>query len=310
MKKIFVFGSINMDLVMETERMPMTGESFKGRNFMTNQGGKGANQAVACKKLGGERVMFIGAVGKDAFGEELISSLGKYGVETEAVIRTDKAQSGVCMIILDKSKNDNVLLVDTGANEKITVGDFGNYLKDNAEAGDIFITQLEVSLKAVREGLKLAKEIGMFTVLNPAPAVKIGKEFLRYVDLLVLNETETALVSGTEITDRKSMEKVYDYFSALGVKEVIVTRGGKGGCYLDGTITEYPAFKVNAVDTTSAGDTFIGAIALKKAQGRKVKEALSFASRCSAVAVSRKGAAVSIPTADEVELFDNCFQRH
>ena len=166
MKKIFILGSINTDLVMTADRMPMTGESLKGSRFIINQGGKGANQAVACKKLGGERVAFIGAVGNDSFGKDLLRSLSSYGVEVSAVSVKD-CNSGVCMILLDKSKNDNVLVVELGANERVEYEDFLDYLDSYGEEGDLFITQLEITLDATRQGLKKAKERGMYTILNP-----------------------------------------------------------------------------------------------------------------------------------------------
>ncbi|MBO5045458.1 MAG: ribokinase [Clostridia bacterium] len=300
MKRIFVLGSVNTDMVVKVDRMPMTGESMKGYGFMTNQGGKGANQAVACKKLGGKEVFFLGAVGKDAFGEELLRSLNSFGVDTRAVRTVENAKSGVCMILLDQSCNDNVLVVDTGANERVNAEEVEAFLQRNGAEGDVFITQLEVNVDAVERGLKRAKELGMYTVLNPAPARKIGAELLAFTDLIVLNETETELIADVRCESKKDMEKVYAYFSALGVKEVIVTLGAKGCYHSDGEATHCPACKVKAVDSTSAGDTFIGALSMKKARGEAIKASLPFASACSAIAVSRAGASVSIPTEEEV----------
>lgn len=299
MKNIFVLGSINTDLVMTADRMPMTGESLKGSCFVINQGGKGANQAVACKKLGGESVAFIGAVGNDSFGQELLRSLSSYGVGVDAV-SVKNCNSGVCMIILDKSKNDNVLVIELGANEQVEYEDFCDYLDEHAEEGDIFITQLEITLNAVQHALKKAKEKGMYTVLNPSPAVKIGEEFLKNVDLVVLNETECELIAGVSVEGAEEAKRVYTYFADYGVRETLITLGAKGCYYLNGECVYCPAKKVEAVDTTSAGDTFIGALAVRKANGYSVASSLEFAARCSAITVSRVGASSSIPTLDEV----------
>lgn len=299
MKKVFVLGSINTDLVMQADRMPMTGESLKGSNFLINQGGKGANQAVACKKLGCERVLFMGAVGNDAFGKDLVASLASYGVETNAVAVKD-GHSGVCIILLDKSQNDNVLVVDAGANDRVSFDDFEGYLDAHAEQGDLLVTQLEVNLDAVKRCLRKAKQKGMYTVLNPAPAVKIGKDFLENVDLIVLNETESELITGIAVDGESAAERVHAHFAAYGVCETLITLGAKGCYYLDGSLTYCPAEKVKAVDTTSAGDTFIGALAMRKASGHTVASSLAFAAKCSAITVSRVGASSSIPTLDEV----------
>lgn len=290
-----------MDLVISVSKMPEIGESKNGHSFMQNQGGKGANQAVACKKLGSEDVCLIACVGNDENGIALINSMKKYGVNTEMIKVKDDVASGVCMIILDESVKDNLLIIDGGANNAIISNDFIDYLKENAQKDDIFITQLEVSLEAVYEGLRVAKEIGMYTILNPAPVTKIDNTCLKNVDLIVPNETEAKLLTGIDPQEEKDLFEIANRFNKLGVKEVLITLGSRGSAYLkDEKIRYQNAQKVNAVDTTSAGDTFIGAIAMRKACGYDVCESLRFASICSAITVSRKGAAVSIPTADEI----------
>lgn len=302
MKKIFVLGSINMDLVISVTSIPEIGESKNGHSFMQNQGGKGANQAVACKKLGSSDVRLIACVGKDENGQALISSMEKYGIDTTAIKVKDDVASGVCMIILDEEKQDNMLIIDRGANDAIEIEDFKDYLKENASSGDIFITQLEVNLDAVYEGLKIAKEIGMYTILNPAPVTAFDKECLKNVDLIIPNETEAKLLTGINTEDESNLSKVFEYFNLLGIKEVIVTLGSRGSCYIkDSNMIFCPSFKVKAVDTTSAGDTFIGALAMRISNGYSIEESLSFASKCSSITVSRKGAAVSIPTRDEIK---------
>ena len=167
MKEVFVFGSINADLVTSVSRMPTAGETIKGNDFIVNQGGKGANQAAACKKLGCERVRFIGAVGDDMFGEVILNSLKTYGVDCEAVAVKNGEQSGVCTILLDESRKDNFLILSSGANDTVTGGEVKEYLRLFARVGDIFITQLEMNLTAVGESLAAAKEIGGVDAVDP-----------------------------------------------------------------------------------------------------------------------------------------------
>ncbi len=302
MKKVFVLGSINMDLVMSCDRMPKTGESLIGHNFTANQGGKGANQAVACSKLGCDCTL-IGAVGEDAFGTQLLSSVASYGVDCTNVQRLSEG-SGVCIILVDRSVKDNLLLVDLGANAAVDAEYAADCIARNAEQGDVFITQLEVDLSAVAAACKQAKQMGLTVILNPAPAAKIGEEILSYVDLIVPNETETELFTGISVRTQEDVQKVFAYFSVYGIKELIITMGARGCAYArEGEVRFFPAEKTVAVDPTSAGDTFIGAVACRLCVGETVKEAIPFASKCSAITVSRPGAASSIPTAEEVKKF-------
>lgn len=301
MKNIFVFGSVNMDLVVAAKRMPKIGESVKGHGFMTNQGGKGANQAVACKKLGGEKVVFWGSVGNDVFGERLKAALSGYGVDVSNMYVDEKNQSGVCFIMLDEEKKDNYLIIDGGANDAVQFEYFERYLEQNASLGDLFITQLEVNVDAVKAALRFAKRKGMYTVLNPSPVCEIGEEFLENVDLLVLNETETEMMTGINPKTDEELIAASKFLIKEGVKEVVITLGENGSAYYKDALIKEAARKVVAVDATSAGDTFLGAIAFKKAQGESVENALSFASLCASITVSRKGASISIPTKSEIE---------
>ena len=302
MKKVFVLGSINMDLVMEMERMPLLGESVIGSGFLANQGGKGANQAVACAKLGCD-CTFIGAVGKDDYGDKLLASIQSFGVKTDGVQRSE-TYSGTCMILFDKSQHDNLLVVDPGANMQINPAAVMAYLKQYAVSGDIFITQLETNLDAVEKALVEAKEIGMFTVLNPAPARPIGRQILQYVDLIVPNETETFVLTGIEPNTEQDIMETYRWFAADGVKQMIITLGKRGSVYVCGDILRWqPARLIQAVDTTSAGDTFIGAVCSQLCRDIPMDRAMEYGSVCSAITVSRRGAAMSIPTVKEVETF-------
>lgn len=301
MQKVFCLGSINTDFVISVPRMPLKGESMKGSGFLCGQGGKGANQAAACKKLGCGTVRFIGAVGTDSFGDELLRALNGCGVDTAGVRRVDGVGSGACIILLDESEGDNRLIVDLGANLCVDEATLRACLRE-AGPGDVFVTQLEVNPDAVQAGLTLAKQKGMFTVLNPAPAAPLPEEIYGTIDLVVLNETEALLLTGVSVTDAESAEKSAACFLHRGVREVVITAGRDGCYYCDGDhVIHRAADDAERVDPTSAGDTFIGALISKKVRGISVVDALDFASAASAITVSRKGAQVSIPTLAEVE---------
>lgn len=295
MNKIFVLGSINVDYRMSVDRMPTVGESKLGYGFGIGQGGKGANQAVACKRLGCDNVYFIGCVGNDENGNFLKRTVGNYGVDVSAVDTSNNVVSGACLIILDDSQQDNYLVVDKGANMHLSTENVKNFLLNNATKGDILITQLEINLDAVQVGLQTAKQIGMYTILNPAPMCQFDKQMLNYVDLLVPNQTELQLLANTQ-----DVAIAYNQLSSYGVN-LLVTLGEKGSVYVDSQQTVHcSAVKTTVVDTTCAGDTFIGAIALKKACGTQVYDAMPFASQCSAITISRKGAGESVPNVEEV----------
>ncbi|MDR0856086.1 MAG: ribokinase [Clostridiales bacterium] len=300
MHTIFVMGSINMDLVMETDRMPQKGESVFGRGFFSNQGGKGANQAVACAKLGGNVKLFA-AVGTDPFGAALRKSVAAFGVDTAGLTVKDGA-SGVVMIILDKQAHDNRLIVDLGANGLLTPADFCGELRNRAVKGDIFISQLEVPLECVEEGLRTAKERGMTTILNPAPMRPVTEEILALCDYVIPNETEAESLTGVRVTDGASAMQAYAVLAKKGVRALLVTLGEAGVvlCNGDGSLC-VPAYPAVAVDTTSAGDTFIGGLAVKLSEGAALPEAIAFGNRAASVTVTRKGAAASIPTRAEVQ---------
>lgn len=306
MSKIFVVGSINVDYVISVEKIPMIGESKNGHGFIINQGGKGANQAISCKKLGCEDVSLIAAVGKDENGEKLIDTIKSYGINTSAMYQDETSNTGACIIILDESKKDNMLIIDKGANQSIKKEHFETYLKEHAKPGDILITQLEINLDSVYFALKQAKEQGLYTILNPAPVTQIDESYLKYVDLIIPNETETKLFTGVDVIDDKTAQEAYCWFKNKGINELIITLGSKGSVYFNNDrIEKCPARKVQAVDTTSAGDTFIGAIAYKLSQNEDILAAMKFATTASSITVSRYGAGQSIPTFDEVNALIN-----
>lgn len=280
-----------MDLVIRTPYVPKAGETITGSDFAMNPGGKGANQAAACGKLGGE-VFMAGCVGEDIFGASMLENLKTYRVNVEGVRKTEGA-SGIAVITV--CDGDNRIILDKGANEKVEEADVDRLL-ETATAGDIFLVQLENPVDLVGAALKKAKEKGLFTLLNPAPWNDGIVGYLKYVDLLTPNETELALASRMEDIDR-GLHKVL----SLGVGQVLVTLGGDGyRIYGENEDVKGECMKVAVVDTTAAGDTFTGALAVELARGTSLREAAAFASRCASIACTKYGAMRSIPTREEV----------
>ena len=294
MKNILIIGSINMDLVINTDILPKLGETIHGKGFMTSFGGKGANQAIAVAKLFGKADM-IGAVGCDAFGGPLSDNLKANNVNTHGVKVTD-TNSGVAVITV--CGGDNHIILDGGANNEVTPALIDEHL-DLIKNADIVIFQLEIPMETIIYAAKKAKEFGAKVLLNPAPAAALPEELLACTDIIVPNEHEAAIITGFE-DEKKALEALYDG----GKKNVIITLGGKGCIYNVGTEIKYKkAFDIKAVDSTAAGDSFIGGYCTAICDGKDTDDAIHFASAVSAITVSRAGASVSIPTRDEVEEF-------
>lgn len=292
MRKIFVFGSLNMDLVISSPREVRKGETIRGSGFMINCGGKGANQAVACGKLGAD-VYIGGGIGDDDFGLRLKRNLTTFGVKTERLSTVKGATSGVAIItVID---GDNRIIIDSGANYAVTKEDV-DFLLEDAQADDIFLTQMENQLSVIGYALFAAKGKKMLTVLNPAPFDSGILPYLKYVDILIPNEQEFhALVSTNCI--QVGAEKLFQE----GVKHIVVTLGDKGYCYSSGQDLIYEGcIKANVVDTTAAGDTFCGALVTRLAYGDSFEKALRFANKAAAITVTRRGAQQAIPTLKEI----------
>lgn len=297
MKKIFVAGSLNMDLVIKAPFMPENGMTIGGEGFMTNPGGKGANQAAAIGKLGGEAYM-VGCVG-DAFGSELKATLEKYGVHTDYVETLSGVSSGIAVIVV--VDGDNRIILDAGANGKVSEALVDKALA-NAESGDFLVAQLEIDFAVVEYALKKAKEKGMITLLNPAPAAKLAPGILKNCDWLIPNQSEAEFYTGIYPADEESAKRCAEALAEKGVKNVVVTMGSEGSaCISGGKYCKVPAFKAKAVDTTAAGDTYVGALATRLSEGASVEEAMIFASKASSVTVTRRGAQQSIPLRAEVD---------
>ncbi|KQX13240.1 ribokinase [Streptomyces sp. Root431] len=292
MTSIVVLGSTNMDLVAYVPRAPARGETVTGRAFRTIPGGKGANQAVAAARAGAE-VSMIGAVGADDFGARLRANLEHCSVDTD-LLRTAEGPSGIAHIVVD-DEGGNAIVVIPGANAVLTSLSHG----DEALIGtaDALLLQLELPLSVVVEGATTARRLGVRTVLTPAPAQQLPPELLAAIDLLVPNEHEAAALTG--LTDPRAAAQAL----LRDVPEVVVTLGAAGSLYAarDAEPVTVPAPRVTAVDTTAAGDTFVGALAVALAEGRPVPEALAWAQTAAALSVQREGASTSMPYRTEIE---------
>lgn len=297
MKKICVIGSLNMDLVVDVRNMPKPGETIIGGKYREAFGGKGANQAVAISRLQGD-VSMIGKLGMDAFGNSILDSLKKDGVNCSYIQQVD-CTTGVAFITVDNNAQ-NSIVVSPGANYRLGRLDIDKNIEAINEC-DIVVVQLEVPLETVRYALLLAKLLDKFTILNPAPAVELDDEIIKNVDLLIPNESELALISGVNIDTKEDVIVASKKMIDKGIKSLIVTLGSKGSLYIDKD-KEYlkEPYKVNAIDTTAAGDSYIGAIAVGLSKGYTIDKAMDFASKVGALTVTKKGAQSSLPTLEEV----------
>lgn len=299
-KNIIVVGSANTDMVIRADHFPQPGETILGNGFMTNHGGKGANQAVATARLGGN-VKFIARVGDDGFGQSTIDMLNKEGIDVTHVSVTSGTPSGVAFITTVKS-GENTIIVDSGANAKLSAEDIEK-AKDIFKSGGLLLMQLETPVATLVKAAAIAHQCGCLVVLNPAPApaTPLPQELLCNVDLLIPNETEAALLSGTTVSDDASASEALRKLETLGVKRTVVTLGHRGaGMLEDGKLKIIPSQKVEAVDTTAAGDTFCGALCVRLLEGDQLEEAIAFANKAAAITVTRRGAQKSIPHLNEV----------
>lgn len=299
--RIVVFGSLNMDLVARVPRMPGPGETLAGHGFFSNAGGKGANQAVAAARQGAQ-VAMVGQVGADAFGAELGTALHDNGVDVTDVRATAEAPTGVAMILVDDGAQ-NCIAVIAGANAKVGPAD-AQALAERLGPGDLLLLQLEVPMDAVQRAAAVARERGATVVLNPAPAHALPEALWPLVDILVLNETEAGMLDGLPGVDAPSAADVGARLLQRGPNHVIVTLGAEGVVWTSAAGTQrFDAVRVKAVDTTAAGDTFIGALAARLAAQSPMDEAIAHGIRAAALSVTRAGAQASMPTLAEVAQF-------
>lgn len=301
MCKIVVLGSSNTDLVIRSSRMPRPGETLLGGDFMMAAGGKGANQAVAIARLGSP-VRFIAKVGCDMFGDRAVEQYAAEGIDTSTILRDSDTPSGVALITVDGA-GENSIVVAGGANNKMTVADVDS-MRDHIESADYLLMQLEVPIPVIEHAAAIAFEAGVKVVLNPAPAAKLSDGLLSKCYMLTPNETECGIIAGVPVENCEQAEAAAEMLIAKGVQNVIVTLGSKGSLYKSETERVLiPAHCVKAVDTTAAGDTYNGALCVALSEGKTICEAAAFATKASAISVTRAGAQPSLPTRDEVESF-------
>lgn len=300
MSIITVVGSLNMDLVVNTPRVPVLGETILGSGFMTAPGGKGANQAVAAAKLGG-RVHMVGCVGNDIFGRDLLENLALNKVEVETVKTVDGVATGIAMIVV--KDGDNFIIVDPGANSHL-IPDLVEQAEEWIKNSFITVIQLEIPMESVEKAIKLSKKHGVKVLLNPAPARNLSDELLSRVDIFTPNETECELITGLPAKTIDEAKAAVSYLQAKGIPQVIITMGSRGVVYnRENEIIHKPVPKVKVVDTTAAGDSFSGAVAVALSQGKCIDEAIDFANVVGTLTVMKKGAQTSLPTLADVSNF-------
>lgn len=300
MKKIIVIGSSNIDMMVKTPHLPAPGETILGGEFFMNQGGKGANQAVAVKRLGGN-LIFVAKLGNDILGQQSVDYFKKEGIDTKYITLDENSASGVALISVDDHA-ENSIVVASGANMLLNEQDVDKVVEEMCE-GDILLMQLEIPIQTVEYAARKAFEKGVKVVLNPAPARSLPKELLRYLFMITPNRIEAEMLTGIKIVNDADAERVAKGISAMGVQNIIVTLGSKGCLVREGD-TSYcvDAFKVEPVDTTAAGDTFNGALCVGLAEGMNLRQSAVMASKASSVAVTRMGAQSSIPHRKELDL--------
>lgn len=299
--KLVVVGSSNMDLVVRSPHIPISGETILGGDFLMVPGGKGANQAVAIAKLGAH-ALFVARLGDDVFGQQSLENLKQEKVDTRFVTLTPGTPSGVALITVDQAGN-NAIVVAPGANAKLSPDDVYRAQSEICSAGAV-VAQLEVPLATVHCAAELAHRAGVVFVLNPAPAQKLAPELLRMATVLTPNEVEAEILTGVRVTDPDSACAAADRLVAAGVKAVIVTMGAKGFLLAQGAAREYiEGERVKVVDTTAAGDAFTGSLAVGLGQGHSLSDSALFANRAAALCVTKRGAQPSMPTMEEVCAF-------
>ena len=298
---IIVFGSINMDLVTRAKRLPLTGETLLGHSFTTVPGGKGANQAVACAKLGAKTQM-VGRVGGDSFGQTLIEALEKQGVYTEAVFVDSSTTSGIATITVDDQGQNNIIVVQA-ANANVANADLERLAK-LLTPETILLLQLEIPLEIVLKAAKLAKAAGATVILDPAPAQNLPDELYKHIDFLTPNETEAAAIVGFTLDNLENTKRAARILLDKGVKNVIIKLAERGVFVSTETETRhYPALQVKAIDTVAAGDAFNGALAEALNRNSSLEQAIQQAIQVGAYAVTKSGAQSAMPNNDELSAF-------
>lgn len=299
--RVIVVGSVNTDLVIRAGRLPRPGETVLGGEFYEAAGGKGANQAVAAARVALQPVVFVAAVGDDAYGRHSLESLARENLDARRIKTVAGSASGVALIMVGPD-GENAIAVAPGANHALTPDDVDSLSGDIVASAAVWLTSLEIPLETALRGLQRAREAGLTTILNPAPAGELRDrlELLRYVDVLTPNESEAALLTGVDCSDRRGVREAADRLRRAGCGQCIVTLGAAGCLVVGDEVSEIAGHQVNAVDATAAGDAFNGVLAVGLAEGRTLVEAARRANRAAALAVTRRGAQPSLPRRNEL----------
>lgn len=297
-KKILVVGSSNTDMVIKTHKFPVPGETILGGRFLMNAGGKGANQAVAAARLSG-LVTFVGKIGDDIFGKQAVQQLEDEGINVDFVAVDPENPSGVAMITVDRNA-ENSIVVAPGSNGTLSSIDFDRAVSKLDES-DYVLMQLEIPITTVEYIARQATQKKKKVILNPAPAAFLSEELLKNLYLITPNETEAELLTGIKVTDEISAMKAASVLHEKGVDIVIITMGAAGAyLFAEGKSEIIKAPRVEAVDTTAAGDTFNGALVVALSEGKAIHEAIAFANKAASVSVTRIGAQSSVPYRKEI----------
>jgi len=298
--KIVVVGSSNTDMVIKSDRIPEPGETILGGTFFMTPGGKGANQAVAASRLGGD-VVLVTKTGNDLFGRQSVELYANEGINTDYILSDAKNPSGVALIMVD-SKGENCIAVASGANGSLSVKNISAAGKE-IESSEIVLMQMEIPMDVIEYVAQLASKKKVKVILNPAPACPfLSDMLLSCLYMITPNRSEAEMISGVKVTDWESARRAADIISKKGVDNVVITLGSLGAMVKEGDkYYNIPAEKVQAADTTGAGDTFNGALCVALAEGESILEAVKFASMASSIAVTRMGAQSAIPTRRELD---------
>ena len=291
---ISVLGIFVADISFSGNKIPSIGETILGNSYNIGPGGKGCNQAIAIARLGG-KVNFISKIGKDDYGQLALNTLDQNKIDTSAIIQSQNQQTGVAGIMVDKKTGKNAINVITGAASTLTINEVNKNI-EKIKNSKIFLTQLEIPKDVTLYALKTAKENKVLTILNPAPASVISKEFYNYIDYFTPNETEAEFYTGIKITNEKQAKEASIKLLKFGLKKVIITLGEKGLFYSDGNEDIYlKATPVKAIDTTGAGDAFNGGLAYALSQNKSIKESLNLANQVAGLSTLKLGAGNTMP---------------
>lgn len=297
--RIVVMGSANTDMILQMERIPRPGETILGGHFSIAAGGKGANQAVAAARAGGE-VTFVARLGNDIFGQQAIEGFAQEGINVNFVLRDEQEPSGVALIFVAED-GENSIGVASGANSRLSLEDI-DAARQCIETADVLVMQLETPIETVQHAAEIASAAGVPVILNPAPAQPLSDSLLSQISILTPNESEAELLTGVSVDNPERAREAAQVLHAKGVETVLITLGSQGAVVSSNDFSEHvPAFSVDPIDTTAAGDVYNGALAVALSEGNSLFDAAHFAGAAAALSVTKLGAQPSAPTRTEIE---------